>query len=181
MKRLRFLCSWTQIDILARTADNRRIAIENQYTAADHDHFTRGLAYAVNLQASALVIIAEGHGDEFITLADHLNRSAEILGDEGIPIFLVTLKVDEVGSNILPRFEVIAKPNKWRAEFITSEGNMAIESANRNASNRRGEFGFIPTHVRQILQSLILQIGRLHKEVQYSSQQRYQKVISSFT
>ena len=35
------------LDILAETPDGRRVAIENQYGVADHDHLTRGLAYAV--------------------------------------------------------------------------------------------------------------------------------------
>jgi hypothetical protein len=47
------------LDILAETADGRRVAIENQYSAVDYDHLTRGLAYAVGHDARALVVIAE--------------------------------------------------------------------------------------------------------------------------
>lgn len=50
--------------ILAETADGRRVAIENQYTTVDHDHLTRGLAYAVGHDARALVVIAEEHRPE---------------------------------------------------------------------------------------------------------------------
>jgi hypothetical protein len=46
------------LDILAETGDGRRVAIENQYGVADHDHLTRGLAYAVATEAKALVVIA---------------------------------------------------------------------------------------------------------------------------
>ena len=70
------------LDILARTPDGRRIAIENQYLKVDHDHLTRGLAYAVGHDAKALVVIAEDHGSEFIAIADYLNSAYEQLGTE---------------------------------------------------------------------------------------------------
>ena len=44
------------LDILAATDDDRKIAIENQYGVGDHDHLTRGLAYAVAVGASGLVV-----------------------------------------------------------------------------------------------------------------------------
>jgi hypothetical protein len=48
------------LDVLAQTADGHRVAIENQYNGVDHDHLTRGLAYAVGHEARALVVIAQG-------------------------------------------------------------------------------------------------------------------------
>src|SRR5262245_61368663 len=54
------------LDILAETVDGRRVAIENQYNVVDHDHLTRGLAYAVATDARALIVIAEDHRDEFV-------------------------------------------------------------------------------------------------------------------
>ena len=36
-----------RIDIVAQDADGSEFVIENQYGRADHDHLTRGLAYAV--------------------------------------------------------------------------------------------------------------------------------------
>src|SRR5262249_6623260 len=64
------------LDILASSKD-RLVAIENQYGVADHDHLTRGLAYAVGLEASALVVVAERHLNEFRAIARYLNRCAE--------------------------------------------------------------------------------------------------------
>lgn len=102
------------LDILARTPDGRRIAIENQYLKVDHDHLTRGLAYAVGHHAKALVVIAEDHGPEFVAIADYLNRAFEQLGDEeGIAVFLVQLTVEEVGESFVPRFAIVARPNVW--------------------------------------------------------------------
>ena len=47
------------LDVLAATPNGQLVAIENQFATLDHDHLTRGLAYAVGLQASTLVLIAE--------------------------------------------------------------------------------------------------------------------------
>ena len=102
------------LDILAETSDGRRVAIENQYAATDHDHLTRGLAYAVGHQAEALVVISEMHRPEFVAVADYLNKAAEALGHEdGIAVFLVGLSVEQVGDKIVPRFEVLSRPNEW--------------------------------------------------------------------
>src|SRR5688572_30817796 len=87
------------LDILASTPGGLRVAIENQYQKADHDHLTRGLAYALGVQptAKALVVISEEHRAEFVAIADYLNTAYERLGaDDGIALFLVTLAVERV-------------------------------------------------------------------------------------
>jgi hypothetical protein len=117
------------LDILAETADGRRVAIENQYSTVDHDHLTRGLAYAVGHDARALVIIAEEHRPEFVAVADYLNRGQEALGDEhGIAIFLVALSVEQVGEVYVPRFMVLSRPNAWRAEIVASESGRFVSA-----------------------------------------------------
>jgi hypothetical protein len=109
------------LDVLAETADGRRVAIENQYSSVDHDHLTRGLAYAVGHGARALVVIAEEHRPEFVAVADYLNRCQEALGDEhGIAVFLVALSVERVGEVYVPRFAVLSQPNAWRAAVAAS-------------------------------------------------------------
>ena len=107
------------LDLLAELASGRRVAIENQFRVSDHDHLTRCLAYAVGLQATdsgiaAMVLVAEDHLPEFVAIADYLNRAAEHMGDTGIPIFLVRVSVETVGEYMIPRFEVVARPNAWR-------------------------------------------------------------------
>lgn len=110
------------LDILAETADGRRVAIENQYSVMDHDHLTRGLAYAVGHDARALVVIAEEHRAEFVAVADYLNRCQEAVGDEhGIAVFLVSLSVEQIGEVYVPRFTVRSQPNAWRAAVAASE------------------------------------------------------------
>lgn len=58
-----------RIDIVAQGEDGSEFVIENQYGKADHDHLTRGLAYAVARQARGLVVVAEEHRDEFRAVA----------------------------------------------------------------------------------------------------------------
>jgi hypothetical protein len=102
------------LDILARTPDGRAIAIENQYLKTDHDHLTRGLAYAVGHEAKALVVISEDHGAEFVAIADYLNSAYEQMGqDRGIAVFLVRLTVERIGKSFVPRFSVVSRPNTW--------------------------------------------------------------------
>lgn len=109
------------LDVLASTNDGRLVAIENQYGRGDHDHFTRGLAYAVGLEATALVIIAEDHRPEFRAIADYLNGLREKLGDDdGIAVFLVVVTVEQVGDSFVPRFSTCTEPNEWRASVQES-------------------------------------------------------------
>lgn len=109
------------LDILAETNSGHRVAIENQYNQADHDHFTRALAYAVGLDAKAIVVIAEFHRQEFVAVADYLNTAREALGQEdGIAVFLVNVKVEAVRDYRIPRFEVLSKPNTWLEQIRTS-------------------------------------------------------------
>ena len=51
-----------RLDILAKDADGRNWAIENQYGEADHDHLTRALAYAVGLECRAVIVVASPTG-----------------------------------------------------------------------------------------------------------------------
>ena len=103
-----------RIDVLA-ALDDRPIVIENQYGAADHDHLTRGLAYAVAEGAAALVVVAESHRPEFVAVADYLNELVGADGEPGVQVWLVEVQAvrrrgDEIWS---PLFSVQARPNQW--------------------------------------------------------------------
>ena len=104
---------------MASTPAGVRVVVENQYLKTDHDHLTRGLAYALGVRppAKALVVISEEHRAEFVAIADYLNTAYERLGaDDGIAVFLVTLAVERVDGSFMPRFEVVSRPNAWLAE-----------------------------------------------------------------
>ncbi len=50
-----------RIDIVAQSSEGLELVVENQYGRADHDHLTRGLAYAVARHARGLIVVAEQH------------------------------------------------------------------------------------------------------------------------
>lgn len=103
-----------RIDVLA-SIDDRRVVIENQYGRGDHDHLTRGLAYAVAEGAAALVVIAETHGDEFVAVADYLNDLTMAGPDQRIGVWLVEVEaVRRVGDAVWsPLFRIRTQPNSW--------------------------------------------------------------------
>ena len=109
-----------KLDILARDADGRKWAIENQYGEADHDHLTRALAYAVGLECRAVIVVAESHRDEFVAVADEWNRYSEAYGSDGIRLFLVAIEAGRIGDSAPGfRFRLVAGPNEWKSETAT--------------------------------------------------------------
>jgi len=117
-----------RLDLLVETESNGLIAIENQYSEADHDHLTRAMAYGVALDARAVIVIAENHRPEFIEVARYLNNAALSYKEKGIPIFLVKVSVHSAPQldNYFPSFELIAGPEEWKAvisKSIDKDGN----------------------------------------------------------
>lgn len=105
-----------RIDIVAQDSDGSELVIENQYGRADHDHLTRGLAYAVARHARGLVLVAEEHRDEFRALAQYLNEMAELDRDRGISVWLVEAKAVRIDqSRWAPLFTAVVEPNAFTA------------------------------------------------------------------
>ena len=105
-----------RIDIVARGEDGSEFVIENQYGRADHDHLTRGLAYAVARRARGLVVVAEEHRDEFRALAQYLNELAEQDLERGIAVWLVEAKAVRIeDSPQAPLFSTVVEPNAFTA------------------------------------------------------------------
>lgn len=103
-----------RIDIVAQGTDGSEFVIENQYGRADHDHLTRGLAYAVARRARGLVIVAEEHRDEFRAVAQYLNDLAEYDYERGIAVWLVEAKAVRIGdSPWAPLFTAVVEPNSF--------------------------------------------------------------------
>lgn len=119
-----------KLDVLVESASGDRFAIENQFNEADHDHMTRALAYGVGFEAKAVIIIAESHRPEFVDLADYLNGSALAYQEKGVPIFLVAIElfVAPSGGSYFPRFEIVARPNEWKAAVFQGTHNSGVES-----------------------------------------------------
>jgi hypothetical protein len=105
-----------RIDIVAQGEDGSEFVIENQYGRADHDHLTRGLAYAVARRARGLVVVAEEHRDEFRALAQYLNELAEQDVERGIAVWLVEAKAVRIeDSPWAPLFAAVVEPNAFTA------------------------------------------------------------------
>ena len=105
-----------RIDIVASADDGAEFVIENQYGRADHDHLTRGLAYAVARRARGLIVVAEEHRDEFRAVAQYLNELAELEPAKGIAVWLVEAKAIRIGdSPWAPLFAAVVEPNRFTA------------------------------------------------------------------
>lgn len=156
-----------RIDIVASGADGGDFVIENQYGRADHDHLTRGLAYAVARHARGLVVVAEAHRDEFRAVAQYLNELAELDPDRGISVWLVEAKAVCIGeSPWAPLFTAVVEPNAFTAQveqtvqkeagdkeaaFWAAAQNPSIRSAVQEILARWTRLGhrrrFEPTHL----------------------------------
>ncbi len=124
------------LDLLAVDADGAKWAIENQYGVGDHDHFTRGLAYAVALECRALVIVAEGHREEFIAVADEWNRYSEAYGEDGIRVFLAVIEAWRIGESAPGfRFRLLAGPNEWKVAARSNAAKSAAQSERHKANH----------------------------------------------
>lgn len=110
-----------RIDIVARDDAGAEIVIENQYGRGDHDHLTRGLAYAVARRARALVVVAEEHRDEFRAVAQYLNELAEHDSERGVAVWLVEAKAVRIdASPWAPLFTAVVEPNAFTASVETA-------------------------------------------------------------
>jgi hypothetical protein len=124
------------LDLLAQTPSGGRVAIENQFGRADHDHLTRGLAYAVGLQAQALVVVAEAHLSEFRAVAAYLNEVAERSESSvRIAVYLVEVSVERVETFLVPRFTVIEQPNPWNESVEAAATKTVLASVETFISN----------------------------------------------
>jgi hypothetical protein len=105
-----------RIDIVAQGDDGSEFVVENQYGRADHDHLTRGLAYAVARRARGLVVVAEEHRDECKAVAQYLNELAEHDAERGFAVWLVearAVRIDD--SPWAPLFSTVVEPNSFTA------------------------------------------------------------------
>ncbi len=114
-----------RIDIVASGTDASEFVIENQYGKADHDHLTRGLAYAVAREARGLIVVAEEHRDEFRAVGKYLNDLAELDSERGIAVWLVEVKPVRIdGGPWAPLFTAVVKPkflHRWSQPDEASE------------------------------------------------------------
>jgi hypothetical protein len=113
-----------RIDIVAQGEDGSEFVVENQYGRGDHDHLTRGLAYAVGRRARGLIMVAEEHRDEFRAVASYLNELAELDPERGIAVWMVEAKAVRIETSPwAPLFDVVVERNAF---------TMAVEQAKQS-------------------------------------------------
>src|SRR5882724_1087850 len=116
-----------RIDIVAEEVDGAEFVIENQYGSADHDHLTRGLAYAVARRARGLIVVAERHRDEFRAVAQYLNEQAELDAERGIAVWLVEAKAVRIDSSRwAPLFSAVVEPNTFTARVESTRTRVSL-------------------------------------------------------
>jgi hypothetical protein len=105
------------VDILATDDSGRKVVIENQLAATDHDHLGKTITYAAGLGAQVIVWIAETAKEEHQQAVEWLNENTT----SDVHIFLVQLEAWRIGESLpAPRFNPIAKPNDWTKEVRQS-------------------------------------------------------------
>ncbi len=102
-------------DILCKEIETDRVVvIENQVEETDHTHLGQLLTYAAGLQASIVVWVAKSFTEQHRAALDWLNENS----NGKIGFFGVEIEVWRIAdSPPAPRFNVVAKPNKWTSEM----------------------------------------------------------------
>ena len=103
------------VDIFAVDADTgKKIIIENQLEATDHDHLGKLITYAAGKAADLVIWVVKKARDEHKAAIEWLNNHTT----EDIGFILCEIKLYRIGdSAIAPSFVVIEKPNDWAKEM----------------------------------------------------------------
>jgi hypothetical protein len=98
-------------DILAEEENTgRKVIIENQLEATNHDHLGKIITYASGYDAEIVIWIVESTREEHVRAIDWLNEHM----NEEINFFLIKVEIWKIGdSPYAPKFQVISQPNDW--------------------------------------------------------------------
>lgn len=110
------------VDIFAVDADTgKKIIIENQLEATDHDHLGKLITYAAGKAADLVIWVVKKARDEHKAAIEWLNNHTT----EDIGFILCEIKLYRIGdSAIAPSFVVIEKPNDWAKEMKQQQASM---------------------------------------------------------
>ncbi|TKZ35442.1 DUF4268 domain-containing protein [Brachyspira catarrhinii] len=103
-----------KVDIYAsETETDRKIIIENQLEATNHEHLGKLITYASGKSANIIIWIVKEAREEHRAAIEWLNNHT----DDEIGFFLCEIKIYKIGnSNLAVKFEVIQRPNEWAKE-----------------------------------------------------------------
>lgn len=99
------------VDLYAREeGTERKIIIENQLEATDHDHLGKIITYASGKEAEIIIWIVKNARDEHRQAIEWLNQHT----DETFAFFLIEIEVWSIeGSLPAPKFNIVEQPNDW--------------------------------------------------------------------
>lgn len=99
------------VDILAEEdLTGKKIIIENQLEATDHDHLGKIITYASGHDAEIIVWIVKDTRDEHQKAIEWLNDHT----NEEISFFLIRIELWQIDeSKPAPKFEIVVSPNEW--------------------------------------------------------------------
>jgi len=107
-------------DLLAVEAGTgRKIVIENQLTATDHDHLGKTITYAAGKSADVIIWIVQRARDEHRQAIEWLNQRT----DENVGFFLIEIELWKIGDSLpAAKFHVVEQPNNWAKAMKSVEG-----------------------------------------------------------
>jgi Domain of unknown function (DUF4268) len=134
-------------DIVARDDLGKYVLIENQLEDTDHRHLGQLLTYLAGLEGDATIIwIAKAFLEEHRAAVDWLNANTS----DRFNFFGVEIELFRIGdSKPAPRFNVVAKPNKWSR----SVRSIALSSGNGASQLRQAAYNKYWTSFRDYIQS----------------------------
>ncbi|MFC2077840.1 DUF4268 domain-containing protein [Candidatus Bipolaricaulota bacterium] len=112
------------LDILAEEeTTGRKVVIENQLEATNHDHLGKLITYASGFDAEIVVWIVKDVRDEHKQAVDWLNDHT----DDKINLFAIEMELWRIGdSPFAPKFQVISQPNDWAKAVRSAGGPSAL-------------------------------------------------------
>ncbi len=108
------------VDIYAQeSGTGRKVIIENQLEATNHDHLGKVITYAAGKGAEVVIWVVARARDEHRQAIEWLNQHT----DSEFGFFLVEVELWQIGdSKPAPRFNVVEQPNEWAKTLKMSEG-----------------------------------------------------------
>jgi len=108
-----------QCDITCKVeSDGRRVVIENQIEASNHDHLGKSIVYASGIDASIVIWIVKNARTEHISAMEWLNEHTD--GDVGF--FLIEIGAIKIGDSLpAPQFKLVAEPNDYAKSIKSSD------------------------------------------------------------
>lgn len=99
------------VDILAEEENTgRKIIIENQLEATDHDHLGKVITYASGYDAEIIIWVVKDIREEHRQAIDWLNEHT----DEKLNFFVAKVELWKIGdSPCAVKFQVVSRPNDW--------------------------------------------------------------------